>query len=302
MLQPVATTQPCSEFKIAAHPEEAREKLQCVEISTICSPGIWKEAKPHNFKSRRKALTSDAPGDEAHARVRKEDVSAERSIDQAFQKLQLEADAGSDGVECYFDALDLTSPEPARTVNPPNDDAGSSLDQEFPELQSSHRHGVGTPELGSEAYSLPAAARGGLRVQFPHVNADLQKEADYAKPSSESLSDCLALPCTATHSPARSWSGSHSQASSSTQGSAGGGHASPEVADRSEPPHGDSSAVGAVSRLEINELYYDALENPSPRSPRLPTPSPLTEKNLWLCPGGSKEAKLETIQRALRYI
>ena len=302
MVQPGVILNPRSEFKIAAHPEEAREKLQRVEISAICSQDIsWEEAKPHISKSRRKVLNPEAPKEKGLDGENREDKSAERTLDQAFQKLQLAPEAGNDGVERFFDAVDIASPDPAGRVQPAFAEAGSRLGQHSFEPNSRLKQGTGIPELLSVGNSSPAAARGGLRVHLPPVDASLQEEADQAQPSSESLSDSLSLPGTATHSPARSWSGNYSQTTSSRQGSPGGGHASPAVANRSEPSHGVFSGVGAVNRLEVNELYYDALENPSPQSPPLQMPSPLTEKNLWLSRGDSREAKLETIQRALRY-
>lgn len=56
----------------------------------------------------------------------------------------------------------------------------------------------------------------------------------------------------------------------------------------------------AVSRLEVNDLYYDATGTPGQASARQSMPSPLTEKNLWASQGGSRRSRLESIQRALR--
>ena len=297
-----ASSHQLREAKIAAHSEEAREKLQRVEISAICSQGMWQEAKSHMSQGRRKASRHDAPKSKELDGVVKEQKAAESNLDQAFQKLQLESDGES--LERYFDALEIESsnsksPSPHRLSARPHF-ASQLSDQQSSELNIRQQGQSQTTARDSSGRSLPAASsavREGLRLELPSADASLLEEAEEAQSKSDSLSDSLSLPSDAL--PGGSWPNSSSQDSGSRRSSFGGGNASPAVAGRSEVSQGAADGLAAVNRLEVNELYYDALENPSPQSPPLNLPSPLTEKNLWLSPGGSQEAKL-TIQRALR--
>ena len=275
-------------------------KPRRIEISAICSsanptdhPLLHTSEEPPEVPRLHITLppSKDATPPSS-VRARSQDSSRD-SLEQfydALDHLDLE-----DGLEACSPVLqepmaDITTRcvEPARVAKP---DSGH--------LHSGYQALVGT--VGAQPALQQGQQQQHLAI-FPVRASAGGEDGAYAPVEGAAEADSLSAlsPLESPDSPA-SYTGECAQVEAIPEGSIGvNRHSSSGEFEEGPKQHLTGLEFAAVNRLEVNELYYDAPDRPNALSPSKSLPSPLTEKNLWLSPGSSREAKLESIQRALR--
>lgn len=293
---------------------EAAEKVRLVDISASCSNHIHSMALP--FLLQRSQSLPPQAANKSHierpplSKSARKWRPADGDISDNFRSLQL--DDLSETLEQFYDALDSLDLEDDSAGSSPKPPGHHGKEDGSPSKHSTlkvprRKHTPSQPDSPVSAGGAHHSAEQGRTLSNPGVNENLSSrwanlEAGIA--AIRALSDLKEREATSRRSseePGQSGPSFDSQPGSS-EGSASARSSSsleePEVRPAVSPRPQEGFA--AVSRLEVNDLFYDAVDLPAQASPHRTLSSPLTEKNLWGGLGTSRESKLESIQRAVR--